>query len=447
MKQQAKKAPEFLKKSVICQIFPRAFTTEGTLAGAAKMLPHLAETGIDIVYLTPIVLADDDTDKEFWSPRQKESGLENPQNPYRMKDYFKLDPEYGTEEDLARFVKTAHELGLRVLLDLVYLHCGPKAFLIDEHPDFVQRNPDGSVKNGPWLFPVLDFKNPNLREYLWENMEYFIREFNVDGYRCDVSGAIPVDFWEEGRRRIEALKPDVVMLAESESPAEQIAAFDMNYKFSQCYMTQDVFMKGESPRKLKEIWEKLHDSFPEGARFINCFENHDIVSDNYEKRMERVMGPKCVEAALAFLFTIDGVPFLYNGQEIADDTRHSIWGNRFHGKIYHINWENALTPVGRERLDFVRTLISMHREIPAFTDGAVHWIDSDKVIAFTRKLEKETVLVVINPSKNAVSVELPLEQSRTTPPEGLLKRNSTIEIQGKTAKTDLLGYGFFIGLI
>ena len=298
MKAESRKAPDFLANSVVYQLFPRPFTTEGTLAGAEKMLPHLAGLGVDIVYLTPIVEADDDTNQEFWSPRQKASGLGNPKNPYRMKDYFKIDPEYGTDDDLKHFVKAAHELGLRVLLDLVYLHCGPKANLIEEHPDFVMRDENGNVKNGPWLFPALNFDNPKLREYLWSNMEYFIRKFDVDGYRCDVASALPVDFWEEGRRRIEALKPDVIMLSEGERPDDQLHAFDFNYAFKCAYAIQDVFLKGDSPCKLMKVWKELFDAFPSGGRFIRYFENHDFVSDNGEKRMEKVLGPEAVEAAL-----------------------------------------------------------------------------------------------------------------------------------------------------
>lgn len=447
MKPQTRKAPEFLANSVMYQLYLRPFTTEGTLEGAMKMLPHLAELGIDIVYLTPVVEADDDMNQEFWSPRQKASGLGNPKNPYRMKDYFKIDPEYGTDDDLKRFVGAAHELGLRVMLDLVYFHCGPKANLIEEHPDFVTRDENGNVKNGPWLFPSLNFDNPKLREYLWDNMEYFIKEFDVDGYRCDVASALPVDFWEEGRRRIEALKPDVIMLSEGERHEDQLRAFDFNYSFKRAYAVQDVFMKGESPSKLMEAWKKFFDEFPEGGRFIHYFESHDIVSDNGENRMEKVIGPQGVEAALAVIFTLDGIPFLYNGQEVADETRHSIWGNRFYGKTFHINWENALTPAGQRRLDFVRELIGLRHSEPILTEGSLEWIESGHLIAYTRKLEGKTLLVAVNPAAKAVEEELPAVSSRITEPEFLLERGSALALKEGKAKVSLLPYGFLVAEI
>ena len=199
--------PAYAEKAVIYQIFLRSFTLEGTLKAAEKMLPHLAGLGIDIVYLCPPVVADDDMDKSHWSDRQNKSGFENPKNPYRLKDYYHVDPEYGTDQDLKDFVAAAHKLGMKALLDLVYYHCGPKAVFLDEHPEYVKLNDDGSIKLGRWHFPELNFDNPELREYLWQNMEYFIRDFDFDGFRCDVSSLVPIDFWEEGRRRIENIKP------------------------------------------------------------------------------------------------------------------------------------------------------------------------------------------------------------------------------------------------
>ena len=118
----AKKAPGFLKNSVIYQINLRAFTPGGTLKSAEEMLPHIASLGVDLVYLCPIFLADDDPREEFWSERQRQSGFGNPQNMYRMKDYYSIDPEYGTDDDLKSFVRTAHDNNLRVLLDLVPGH-------------------------------------------------------------------------------------------------------------------------------------------------------------------------------------------------------------------------------------------------------------------------------------------------------------------------------------
>ena len=199
---KARKMSDELKKSVFYQIFPRAFTSEGTLEAAEKMLPEVKEIGVTHVYLCPIFEMDDDMDKSHWSDRHAKSGFDNPKNPYRMSDYYKIDPEYGTDDDLLSFVRSAHKLGLKVLLDLVYLHCGPKAVFIKEHPDFILRDEAGNPVDLDWHFPGINFESRELREYLWRNMEYFVEKFDIDGYRCDVGDRVPLDFWIEGRKRI-----------------------------------------------------------------------------------------------------------------------------------------------------------------------------------------------------------------------------------------------------
>ena len=246
----ARQAPEWLTKTVICQIPLRSFTQEGTLAAATERLGHLADAGIGCVYLMPIVESDPDQNREFWSPRQKKSNTNNPCNPYRIKNYFKIDSEYGTEADLKKFVDRAHELGMKVILDLVYYHCGPTADIITTNPDFVTRDENGKVKNGLWRFPALNFDNPKLREYLISNMEYFVREFGVDGYRADAETHIPIEFWESARARLEKIKPDIALIAESTRAVCQLKAYDANYGFGIAINMKDFFA-GSKDAKFK----------------------------------------------------------------------------------------------------------------------------------------------------------------------------------------------------
>lgn len=395
----AKRAPAYLKDAVVYQINLRSFTLDGTLKAAERLLPHIASLGADIVYLCPVTLADDDPRREFWSDRQKKSELENPKNIYRVKDYYAVDPEYGADDDLKSFVAAAHKLGLRVILDLVYYHCGPAAAFLEEHPDFVIREADGSVKNGLWHFPELNFESPALREYLWKNMEYFVREFDVDGYRCDVAGAVPLDFWEEGRRRIDALKPDLIMLAENDGIVpEQRAAFDFSYGGFP-WVTPGV-LKGEKPVSAlrHEAEHRVANTLP-GSRFLLGFDNHDTANDQYDERLEKLMPAEKIEAAFAFFFALGGVPFLYSGQEVADARRHSIFGNRFFGKNLVVDWANAVTPAGARRMAFLKKLIAFRRAHPALTEGKTVWLDNaapDALLTFRREAKNETLFVAVN---------------------------------------------------
>ena len=130
------------------------------------MLPHVRSTGADVVYLAPCFEMDRDMDRKYWSPRQRgKRGYNSPLNPYRIADYNKIDPIYGTEKDFDAFCAKAHSLGMKVYLDLVFLHCGPTCVLKDLAPDALQRNPDGSLKVNEYNFPLLNYKSKALKKY------------------------------------------------------------------------------------------------------------------------------------------------------------------------------------------------------------------------------------------------------------------------------------------
>lgn len=445
MKPQARKSPGFLSDAIVYQVFLRTFTPEGTLKSAVGMLPHVAEMGVDAVYLCPVFLQDDDPRTEFWSDRQNKSGIGNPQNPYRIKDYFTIDPEYGTDDDLRRFVDTCHALGMKVLLDLVYYHCGPTAVFIDEHPDFVRRDENGAVINGRWHFPELNFECAELREYLWENMAYFIREFNVDGYRCDVAPAVPLDFWEEGRRRMESLNPDFIMISEGDKAEDQLEAFDLGYAFAWEYALMKTFRKEINATDLRETWQKMYDEYPEGSRFLRILDNHDVAMDCGSNRHEIAFGNAGVDAALLINFTIDGVPFIYNGQEVADSALHSIYSNRFYGKMC-VDWSNAMTQVGKQRLDFIKTMIRIRRDNSALNSGLTRWLDSNQpetLAAFIREQGTQKLLIAVNTSNQNLSASLRLENAPAFP-QTLLEKNSSFAVSENQLTLNLLPYGFTI---
>ena len=443
----ARRAPSYLTNGIIYQLFLRPFTPQGTLAAATTMLPFLAENGIDIVYLCPVTWADDDPCEEFWSDRQKKSGLKNPQNPYRVKDYYRIDPEYGTDEDLHLFVKEAHALGMRVILDLVYYHCGPAAVFIKDHPDFVKRDENGQVKYGRWHFPEVNFESAELREYLWKNMEYFIEKFDVDGYRCDVSVSVPLDFWEEGRKRMEALKPDVMMLAEGDNPDEQLYAFDINYAFGWRSTLAKVFEKKEPASSIRAYWQNMVDKFPQGARFLRATDNHDVSNDEYDQRHELTWGARAHEAALLLNFTMDGVPFVYNGQEVADSNRHSIYGNRNFGKNLFIHWHNALTNEGQDRLEFFREIAQLRHDHSVLTEGAVEWLENDQadaIVSFRRCGCERDMVIIINASDKLISSTVSLDERVSPFLEPELARGVDFTVKDKSIKVDMLPYGFVV---
>lgn len=405
--QEARKTAEWVQRGVMYQINARAFTKEGTMQAALKKLPVLKQAGITIVYLWPLFEMDDDPRVEFWSPRQIRSNLNNPKNPYRMKDYFSIDPEYGTIIDVRKFVDAAHREGLRVIFDLVYLHCGPDAPLVKEHPEFFQYDSKGKIITTGWKFPKLDFTKKETREYFWKNMEFWVRECDIDGFRCDVSDGIPLDFWVEGRKRIEKIKPEIALLAEGDRKEDQLYAFDMNYCFALPPLLSRVRNREIPVSEIRKFLEKLRAERPVGFRFIRYIDNHDLSNDEYLDRKETAWGHDAVEAMLLLMYTLDGVPMLYCGQEIADSNRHSIYGG---GKDYcAIGWSKLNTTEGANRLAFCKKLSDIRLAHPSLTGNELDWLDNDhpqSVLSFSRKSKNEKTLILINWTPESVHVKL-----------------------------------------
>ncbi len=407
--QTARPIKKWLAEGVIYQINPRAYTPEGTLKAAEAKLPEIAELGATIVYLCPVFVADDDMNKQFWSPRQKASGMDSPLNPYRMKDFYHVDPEYGTDEDLKSYIETAHALGLRVMLDMVYLHCGPTAVFIQEHPDFVKRDKDGNIQNAAWAFPGLNFASAELREYLHQNMEMWLRDYKVDGFRMDVADGVPLDFWEDARVRLEKINPEVGMLAEGTNVRNQLKAFDLSYGFNFFGEVRKVYDQNASATEIRKIKETLRKNRPIGGdRIIHYIDNHDISNDDYQNRIEKRWGEKGVNAMLAVMFTLDGVPFIYCGQEVCDKNRHSIFGGKNGCKV---NWENASSDEAKRRKAVIQKLAELRKARPELTAGKLVWLDNsaqDDILTFSRILGEKETLVVVNLRAKSVTTTVTL---------------------------------------
>lgn len=410
MLNQAMQVPHWLSMSAVYQINPRTFSKEGTIAAVTQQLPRLKELGFGVVYLCPIF--EEDEAMDHWSKRQIASETQNPKNPYRMLDYFTIDSEYGTMDDLRAFVEESHRLGMKVLLDLVYLHAGPNARILQRHPEFAQQNPDGSWILNYWNFATFDYTCAGTREYLWSNMVYYIGALDVDGFRCDVGDQVPEDFWVEGRRRIQTIKPDAVLINEGRKFEWMKNAFDGTYAFAWHERLYGIFANGESAALLRQQWEEDHERMPAGGLLMRDIDNHDTATD-WPVRTEIAAGHDGMEQIEVINYLMDGFPMVYCGNEIGDMAHLSMFANRFHpGKFEVTDWNTAAEPYAQRRQQVIRQLNALKAESEALLKGTTRWLEHDqpeKVIAFQRVFGDEVWTFVGNAAAENCTVKLDAE--------------------------------------
>ena len=401
--------PAYLKKAVVYQVVLRNFTRDGNFKAATEMLDHVRSCGVDVVYLAPFVTMDCDMDESGWSPRQIKSGFGSPKNAYRISDYDRIDPEYGKDEDFKAFNDRAHALGMKVYMDLVYLHCGPNNVMKDIFPDAFQKNADGSVRMTQWHFPYVNFASKGVRRYLIDSMLHWMR-LGCDGFRCDVGDQVPIDFWVEATAACQKANPELVMINEGTKPEWLEKAFDACYAWPWSFTVRELLspktkafshVKGKTlPEKMSHV--RAYEAKIPSDSLMFCFlDNHDTATDDWDDRFDRVCPVEAGNAAFVLTFLRRGLPLIFNGNEIADNARNSFFAPVEHpARAYKtVDWARALQPAGQRRLALIRKLAQMRHEDPIWSEGSMEWVtDGEKngIVAFTRKLGARQMLVAAN---------------------------------------------------
>jgi glycosidase len=370
---------EWTRDAVLYQLNTRQFTSEGTFAAAQKQLPRLAAMGVDIIWLMPIHPIGD-------ANRKGSLG-----SPYAVRDYRAVNPEFGSEAEFRAFVDEAHRLGLKVILDWVANHSAYDNPLTLSHPEWYTRTPEGALMSpaGTDWSDVADFDytQRGLRQYMTESLVYWVREFGIDGYRADVAGYVPTDFWETARAELDKVKP-VFMLAEWEQRDLHARAFDATYGWGWKEAMQRLVKDGTGAGAMRGYYAGQSETWPHAAMRMVYTENHD--QNSWDGVASEIYGP-AYEAAMALSFTGPGLPLIYNGQEADNDRMLKfferdpiVWREGKHAaliaKLIALKTDNPALHNGR----FGATLV----EVP--TDATAD------VFAFTRGQAGERVFAVFN---------------------------------------------------
>lgn len=382
--------PAWSKNATIYQINTRQFTQEGTFRAAEAHLPRLKALGVDILWLMPV------------HPIGEQNRKGSLGSPYAVKDYYGVNPEFGTLEDLKQFVRMAHELGMYVILDWVANHTAWDCNLVTEHPEWYARNWSGAFHPTPWWdwddIIDLDYQHESLRHYMTEAMKYWVREVDVDGYRCDVAGFVPVDFWNTVRKELDAIKP-VFMLAEWEARDLHAEAFDMTYAWS-WYDTMHQIARGKGDVSLLFVYYAWNDkAYPPNCMRMLFVSNHD---KNSSEGTEFEQFGEALEAVIVLSVVSDGMPLIYNGQEAGNPRRLAFFEKD------PIEW--CEHPLG----ELYRRLFALKKANTALWNGAwgarmvqVTNTVPTRVFSFVRQNDADKVFAVFNfsPEPHAVAFD------------------------------------------
>ncbi|NOZ45750.1 MAG: alpha-amylase [Chlorobi bacterium] len=374
------------QNKVIYEVNIRQYTPEGTFKAFEKHLPRLKELGVDILWLMPV------------NPIGEKNRKGSEGSYYSVKDYRAVNPEFGTLDEFKSLVNEIHKMGMFVILDWVANHTAWDNNLITEHPDWYTHDSTGQI-----VAPVpdwtdvadLNYDNKDLRNYMTQSLEYWINETNIDGYRCDVAGMVPTDFWDSTRIRLEQIKP-VFMLAEWESPELVKNAFNMDYGWYLLHVMNGIAKGEKNVSAIDTMLNEQTPKYPASAFRMYFTTNHDENSWNGTVFERYGDGAKTFSI---LCFTLDGMPLIYSGQEVG-----SKKALKFFDKDT-INWtDNGFT-------NFYKILIDLKHENKALRTGIdggsfikVPVKNNENVYSFIRQNNNDKVWVLLNLSNKEQNV-------------------------------------------
>lgn len=378
---------EWAKKSSIYEVNIRQYTPEGTFNAFIPHLKNIRELGSDILWLMPV------------HPIGKVQRKGKLGSYYAVMDYTAINPNFGSKQDFKSLVDSAHSLGFKVILDWVANHTAWDHHWVKDHPEYYTRDSSGKspiVPEGTDWTDVADlnYDNQQLQAEMIDAMQYWVREFNIDGYRCDVAGFVPMEFWKRAVDSINEIKK-VFMLAEWDEP-EMHQVFHMTYAWGFHHLLKKI-ANGDDPKSLlKEYYKKENEQYPDSAFRMYFITNHD---ENSWKQSVFERYGEDLELLAILTFTFDGMPLVYSGQEAGLNK-----ALRFFDKDT-IDWkENKWRP-------FYKSLLDLHETTPALWNGVhgarAEWLATPPdVVGYKRIKESQGIYVYLNFSNERTNISL-----------------------------------------
>jgi glycosidase len=383
--QQNMNNTDWMKSTNVYEVNVRQYTKEGTFNAFAKELPRLKEMGVKTLWFMPV------------TPIAQKMKKGTMGSYYAAADYTSINPEFGTLGDFKILVQDAHAQGFKVIIDWVANHTGWDHRWTKEHPEYFEKDSitnDFKVASGMDDIIELDFKNPSLRKAMIDAMKFWVREADIDGFRCDLAFWVELDFWKEAKAELHKIKA-LFWLGELdalENP-EYMEVFDAAYTWTWMHRTKEFYQNKLPLDSLYVVLEKYKKAPGMKAWFTT---NHDENSWNgteYEKYGD------AAKALAVFSCTWSGLPLIYSGQEMPNLKRLKFFDKDV------IEWNSKY-----ELQDFYKTLLTLHSNHPALiaTNGVVEIKTSDDahIFSYLRKAGNKEVLVLLNLSPGRLRFDI-----------------------------------------
>lgn len=370
----------FLKNLNIYEVNLRQYTEEGTIQAFIQHLPRLRDMGVEILWMMPI----------------HPIGIINRKGTlgsyYSVKDFCDVNPEYGTKQDFRILVEAAHALGMKIIIDWVANHAAWDNNWTVSNPDFFVQDEAGYFVSPYDWGDVIQINHSNIDQQaaMISAMQFWVRDFDIDGFRADLAHLTPLPFWRSARTAIDKMKPGLIWLAETEEPA-YYDAFDINYAWKWMHLSEDFFKTGMNVSALTAFLEKQQVELPQHAFQLYFTSNHDENSWNGTEYDKYGIYTK---ALTVLSYTYPGsIPLIYSGQELPNIKRLEFFEKD------SIAWTDKI-----ELHSFYKTLAAFHKN--NFDGGDFRFLQAQKnILAYSISNAKRGMLVFLNLDKERVAAD------------------------------------------
>lgn len=370
---------------IIYEINPKLFEKNKAFNSIANRLDAIKEMGVNVIWLMPIY----------------EEGIEKGVgSPYSVKDYKKVNPNYGSLEDLKSLIAKAHGKDMKVILDWVANHSSWDNSWI-KNKDWYTQDANGDIISpaGFNWYDVADlnFDNIEMRKEMIDAMKYWITETSIDGYRCDYAEGVPSDFWAESIIELRKLKgDDLIMLAESGKASLLADGFDIVYGWDFGYKLQDLYNGKATLKEFYETHQKEYQNVPEGKQRMRYTTNHDMASEHSPIQIYK--GEKGAISAFVIATTIGGTPMIYSSQEVGYSSPLNFFN------VQTLDWNSNPTYLAE-----YKKIMSIYSKSDALRNGTLRTFDTENVASFHRKSKNEEVFIMVNTTDKKIEVKTPIE--------------------------------------